>query len=197
MLGNPEGMGLLQTAEKIPWIIGVIILAPFIKKFGKRNMVLACAVLCVASMGLVLIAPTSYPMLLVAAVMRGFGEAPFYGCIFTMLADVIEYGHWKTGLRVHALVFSAFTVGQKLGGGLAAWIIGHLMEAGFELQYLLGNPQVYDYSRTIDVFVMEYGISNGKFGRAIAAGMFKSVVAIFLLFGANFIAKKLDEDTLI
>ena len=129
MLGNPEGMGLLQTAEKIPWIIGVIILAPFIKKFGKRNMVLAGAVLCVASMGLVLIAPTSYPMLLVAAVMRGFGEAPFYGCIFTMLADVIEYGHWKTGLRVHALVFSAFTVGQKLGGGLAAWIIGHLMES--------------------------------------------------------------------
>lgn len=75
--------------------------------------------------------------------------------------------------------------------------IGHLMEAGFELQYLLGNPQVYDYSRTIDVFVMEYGISNGKFGRAIAAGMFKSLVAIFLLFTANFIAKKLDEDTLI
>ncbi len=75
--------------------------------------------------------------------------------------------------------------------------IGHLMEAGFELQYLLGNPQVYDNSRTIDVFVMEYGVSNGKFGRAIAAGMFKSVVAIGLLFVANFIAKKLDEDTLI
>lgn len=75
--------------------------------------------------------------------------------------------------------------------------IGHLMEAGFELQYLLGNPQVYDYSRTIDVFVMEYGISNGKFGRAIAAGVFKSFVAIILLFGANFIAKKLNEDTLI
>lgn len=75
--------------------------------------------------------------------------------------------------------------------------IGHLMEAGFELQYLLGNAQVYDYSRTIDVFVMEYGISNGKLGRAIAAGVFKSFVAIILLFGANFIAKKLDEDTLI
>ena len=75
--------------------------------------------------------------------------------------------------------------------------IGHLMEAGFELQYLMGNPQVYDYSRTIDVFVMEYGVSNGKFGRAIAAGMFKSVVAIVLLFSANFIAKKLDEETLL
>lgn len=75
--------------------------------------------------------------------------------------------------------------------------IGHLMEAGFEIQYLMGNSQVIDYSQTIDVFVLKYGISSNQYGRAIAAGMFKSVVAIVLLFGANFIAKKLDEDTLI
>lgn len=75
--------------------------------------------------------------------------------------------------------------------------IGHLMEAGFEIQYLMGNSQVIDYSQTIDVFVVKYGISANQYGRAIAAGMFKSVVAIILLFGANFIAKKLDEDTLI
>ena len=75
--------------------------------------------------------------------------------------------------------------------------IGHLMEAGFEIQYLLGNDQVIDFSQAIDVFVMKYGISSGKHGRAIAAGMFKSIVGIILLFGANFVAKKLDEDTLI
>ena len=75
--------------------------------------------------------------------------------------------------------------------------IGHLMEAGFEIQYLLGNKQVYDFSQTIDVFVLEYGIQNNKYGRAIAAGMFKSVVGIILLFAANFVAKKLDEDTLL
>lgn len=75
--------------------------------------------------------------------------------------------------------------------------IGHLMEAGFEIQYLMENSQVVDYSRTIDVFVLKYGISNNEYGRAIAAGMFKSVVAIILLFGANFIARKLDEETLI
>ena len=75
--------------------------------------------------------------------------------------------------------------------------IGHLMEAGFELQYLLGNDLTIDYSQTIDVFVMKYGISGGNYGRAIASGMFKSVVGIILLVGANFIAKKLDEDTLL
>ncbi|MBP3541578.1 MAG: sugar ABC transporter permease [Clostridia bacterium] len=75
--------------------------------------------------------------------------------------------------------------------------IGHLMEAGFEIQYLLGNDLTIDFSQTIDVFVMKYGISGGNYGRAIASGMFKSVVGIILLVGANFIAKKLDEDTLL
>ncbi|MDO5436177.1 MAG: ABC transporter permease subunit [Clostridia bacterium] len=75
--------------------------------------------------------------------------------------------------------------------------IGHLMEAGFEIQYLMGNSLVESYSQTIDVFVMKYGISKQKYSYATAAGMFKSVVAIVLLLSANFIAKKLDEDTLI
>ena len=75
--------------------------------------------------------------------------------------------------------------------------IGHLMEAGFEIQYLLGNAQVLDYSQTIDVFVLKHGISKQQYGVATAAGMFKSIVAIILLMVANFTAKKLDEDTLI
>ena len=75
--------------------------------------------------------------------------------------------------------------------------IGHLMEAGFEIQYLLGNAQVLDWSETIDIFVLKYGISKQQYGVATAAGMFKSVVAIILLLAANFTAKKLDEDTLI
>ena len=75
--------------------------------------------------------------------------------------------------------------------------IGHLMEAGFEIQYLLGNAQVLDWSQTIDVFVLKYGVSKQQYGVATAAGMFKSIVAILLLLTANFVAKTLDEDTLI
>ena len=75
--------------------------------------------------------------------------------------------------------------------------IGHLMEAGFEIQYLLGSSLVMDWSQTIDIFVLKYGISKQQYGVATAAGMFKSVVAIILLFTANAIAKRLDESTLI
>ena len=75
--------------------------------------------------------------------------------------------------------------------------IGHLMEAGFEIQYLLGNGLTAEFSRTIDIFVLEYGTQQMDFGVATAAGIFKSVVAILLLVGANFISKKLGEDTLV
>ena len=75
--------------------------------------------------------------------------------------------------------------------------IGHLMEAGFEIQYLLGADVVMDWSQTIDIFVLKYGISKQQYGVATAAGMFKSIVAIILLVTANFIARKLDENTLL
>ena len=75
--------------------------------------------------------------------------------------------------------------------------IGHLLEAGFEIQYLLGSGLTRDYSTTIDIFVLEYGTEKLNIGVATAAGMFKSVVAIILLVGANFVANRLGEDTLI
>ncbi len=75
--------------------------------------------------------------------------------------------------------------------------IGHLMEAGFEIQYLMGQNMVMDWSQTIDIFSLKYGISKQQYGRATAAGMFKSLVSIVLLFTANYIAKKLDTDTLL
>ena len=77
--------------------------------------------------------------------------------------------------------------------------IGHLLDAGFEVQYLMENPLIWKFSRTIDVYVMKYsfGGARPRFSIGVAAGMFKSVVAIILLLGANGIAKALDEETLI
>lgn len=75
--------------------------------------------------------------------------------------------------------------------------LGHILEAGFEVQYLLGNGQVIDYSQTIDIFVLKYGLRVGNYSLATAAGMFKTVISIVLLFAANNIAKRLGEERLV
>ena len=45
ILGNNEYYSVLNLAENIPQVVVIMILAPFIKKFGKRNLVLAGAIL--------------------------------------------------------------------------------------------------------------------------------------------------------
>ncbi|CAM4324322.1 ABC transporter permease subunit [Paenibacillus alkaliterrae] len=74
--------------------------------------------------------------------------------------------------------------------------IGHLLEAGFEPQYLLGNGMNVDYSEVIDIFVLKYGIAQGNFSLSVAAGMFKTVVSFILLFAANYLAKRMGESRL-
>lgn len=74
--------------------------------------------------------------------------------------------------------------------------IGNVLNAGFEIQYLLTNPMIQSVSQTIDIYVLKYGISLGNFSRGTAAGIFKSVVSIILIFIANKAAKAADEERL-
>ncbi|NLN64499.1 MAG: sugar ABC transporter permease [Clostridiaceae bacterium] len=74
--------------------------------------------------------------------------------------------------------------------------LGFILNAGFEVQYLLGNGIVSDVSETIDIFVLKYGIASNNFSFATAAGMFKSVVSIIMITVANFAAGKLGEEKL-
>ena len=75
--------------------------------------------------------------------------------------------------------------------------VGHILDAGFELQYLLRNGLVMDVSDTIDVYVLVYGLSHSNYSLATAAGMFKNIVNITLIFIANEIAKRAGEERLI
>jgi len=75
--------------------------------------------------------------------------------------------------------------------------IGHILDAGFELQYLLRNGLIQDVAETIDIYVLEYGIKMSNFSLATAAGMFKNLVNITLIFLANWIARRSGESRLI
>jgi putative aldouronate transport system permease protein len=75
--------------------------------------------------------------------------------------------------------------------------IGHILDAGFELQYLLKNGLIQDVAETIDIYVIKYGIENFNYSLATAAGMFKNVVNISLIFIANALAKRAGEERLI
>lgn len=74
--------------------------------------------------------------------------------------------------------------------------VGNVLNAGFEIQYLLGNGLVKSVSETIDIYVLKWGISQNDFSIGTAAGIFKSFVSIVLIIIANQIAKKNGEERL-
>ncbi len=74
--------------------------------------------------------------------------------------------------------------------------VGNVLNAGFEVQYLLGNGLIKSVSDTIDIYVLTWGISQNDYSLGTAAGIFKSVVAIILIVIANQIAKKTGDERL-
>ena len=74
--------------------------------------------------------------------------------------------------------------------------VGNVLNAGFEVQYLLGNGLVQKVSQTIDIYVLNWGISQNDFSLGTAAGIFKSVVSIALIVVCNQMAKRAGEERL-
>ncbi|GBF77793.1 protein lplB [Paenibacillus sp. 598K] len=74
--------------------------------------------------------------------------------------------------------------------------LGHILESGFEAQYLLGNGMNVEYSENLDIFVLKYGMQMNNFGLATAAGMFKTIVSFIFLIAANNLAKRMGESRL-
>ncbi len=74
--------------------------------------------------------------------------------------------------------------------------VGGVLNAGFEIQYLLGNGLVQSVSQTIDIYVLKFGISQNNYSIGTAAGIFRSMVSIILIFLANSAARAADEERL-
>ena len=72
--------------------------------------------------------------------------------------------------------------------------IGQMMNIGFDRPYIMGNTLVQDYCDVLSTFVYRMGITNAKFERATAIGLFQSVVGLIMISTANFVTKKLGED---
>jgi len=75
--------------------------------------------------------------------------------------------------------------------------LGWILNAGYDIQYLLGGGVLLDVSQTIDIFVLKYGFQSGNYSLATAAGIFRSAISIALVFGTNKIASMLGDSNLV
>lgn len=74
--------------------------------------------------------------------------------------------------------------------------MGQLMNVGFDKVFLLQNSLNFKASDVIATYVYRVGLINNDYGYSTAVGLFNSVINLFLVVGANKIAKKLTSESL-
>jgi putative aldouronate transport system permease protein len=72
--------------------------------------------------------------------------------------------------------------------------IGDFLELGFEHMFLMLNSLNREVGEIFDTYVYTAGIQNGQLSYATAVGLFKGLVGLILVIGANRLAKKLGEE---
>jgi len=70
------------------------------------------------------------------------------------------------------------------------------MDLGIEQIFLMMNALNREVGEIFDTYVYTNGLLQGQFSYSAAVGLFKSVVGLVLIMGANAIAKKLGEEGL-
>jgi putative aldouronate transport system permease protein len=68
--------------------------------------------------------------------------------------------------------------------------LGNLLDAGFDQIFNMINPTVYSTGDIIDTFVYRLGLEQMQYSLATAVGLMKSVVALFLISLAYYLAYK-------
>ena len=128
LAGNRLLFSWLNGFGLVALLIGVTFSTALVKKWGKRTVFFWSMVLtglCTAA--LYLLQPSAIVPIISLEVVRQFIYGLSGPVLWSMMADVADYGEWKTGRRATGTVISATVfalwVGVALGGAIAAWLL--------------------------------------------------------------------------
>lgn len=76
---------------------------------------------------------------------------------------------------------------------MAALSLSNVLSAGFDQVYNLYTPPVYQSGDILDTYVYRIGLVSRQFSFGTAVGLFKSVIGMVLMIGANELAKKTTD----
>ena len=139
-----------------------------------------------------------YGIVIISSIIKGtgWGSVIYVSAIAGVDQEIYEAAHidganrFQTAFRVTLpCIASTITV-------LLLLAISGILGSGFDRIYMLQNPLNLVRSEVLDTYVYKVGISQRRFSFTTAVGLFRSVLAVILLGGGNFVSKKLTGNGL-
>lgn len=129
VLGNASWFTFLMLAQAVGTIMVASMVPTITVRMGKRKgYVLAATVIVLAYVLIYFVPEGNLPIAIFAWLLFGIGSGGTNALMFSMQADTVDYGEWKTGIRSEGGSYSILSfirkTGQGVGGWLAAVVIG-------------------------------------------------------------------------
>ena len=176
--------GLILLCVIIQIMLGAF-LANLIKdKFEKKNIYIIGTALYVVS-DLIIYFVTGYENFWLLAFVGffsfiGFGMAGV--ATWSMIADTIEYGEWKSGFRAEGVINSSYVCIFKLSIGFSAWLAGIILE---RTNYI-PNSETQNIETLDGLFLMGYIFP-------VIAGSIAMIIMFFHKYDSKFYKKIFSE----
>lgn len=151
VVGSKELSVTVATIMSVVPMLANFLVPNLSRLFGKRNLYVISAAIQTLGIGIILLADVNHQFILCGAFISAVGYGMKESIYFSMQADPVDYGEWKTGLNV-AGSLSAINgflgkVAQAIAGGvsgaLLAW--GNYQANPRGIQSILAIKAMYGY----------------------------------------------------
>lgn len=129
VLGDVNLYSFLGMVQILPMAFGLWFMPPLMARFGKRRTMLVGIAIAILGSLVPFLDPSNLGLLLTGGVIRGIGTLPVMAGMFAVVADVVDYGEWRNGVRLDGMTFAGATAGQNFGAGLGTALVGWLLAA--------------------------------------------------------------------
>ena len=136
-----------------------------------------------------------YPMVILSDIWKsaGWGSIIYLAALTGISPELYEAARIDGAGKFQCVLHVTLPGIMGTIGIMLIMAIGNLLNLGLDPILLFQQPDNYIYSEIIDTYVLKRGLSYGKFEYATAIGLTKSVMALLLMAGANFVSNKTME----
>jgi len=121
---------MAATQVVITLTLAVLIPRP-VARWGKKTVFTAGGILGVVGGVVVFLAPASLPAVAVGGIVLAQLSSATVGILtWALIADSVEYGEWKTGVRVQGINYALLAATRKLGMGFGGGLVAYALAWG-------------------------------------------------------------------
>lgn len=135
------------------------------------------------------------PILVISDVWKeiGWGAIIYLAALSSVNPELYEASEVDGANRFHQAIHISIPAIMPIIIILFILSLGNILNVGFDQILNLYNPMVYEVADVIDTYVYRRGLEQFDFDYAAAVGLFKNVIGIVLIVGANTFIRRHSE----